>query len=817
MSISGVSTTVASSATSINSLALKASTSLSNASTTAVTLSASQFTSGSQLVTQLGIANVNVADNAANVVRVGSKLSTMQQVTVTDTAAHVQSTWQALVTLANLGKLDRVELSDSTPQITLKASQFVTGENLRALFGQEVSVSVRDTAANLASMVLPSNTAPSQVVLKDTASNVMRQWNRLSAMAAAGALNSVTMTDRQPSFTLSASQFANSADLRAQLQNATFSVKDTAANLAAYADVLQGVASIQLADTVQGANDQAAFLSQLAKSGQLKSIKLSGSGTLTLSAEQASAMSSMLTVNFQVRDTAANIQSNFNALAQLKKLTQINLTDTARPTLTVTEAQYKANAKLLAKISGAAVSVKFSGNADGYNIKSNTDGNFSVGSTKYKSVNFFEFADYTTFADTGDANINAMLSGGTNFWWASGQAVKSSDVQIKPGVFSLDSASARHALTYSFLQSMPPSSPDGRGFVPMDATQKQAVKDALSYLSSLVNLTFEEATGSQVGNADINFGTNNQTLTNSSGYANPPNGSGDHAVYLMLDNSGRNPNTNFSKGSYGWQTLIHEIGHTLALKHPGNYNATGGGSLGPYLPKATDTRRYTVMSYNTPSDALQVVKNTSARGEITFTSKYVYPQTYMSYDIAALQFVYGVGDGKESSKYQVNQFSADWSGMETLWLPSAGSIDASSTTRSNIIDLRAGAFSSINVTSLSDLSAIPPTLRKQVTYMGLNNVSLAYGSEVNSVKGGSANDTFYDATTSGEVTIDAGDGAKDLVYLAGAASDWMRSSDGASYTNSKLLRTVNLRGIDSVRYYDANTYKTTHTSVDVLA
>lgn len=816
MSVAGVSSTASSSSALANGLALQVSAPLSSASVTPVSLSAREFSSGSKLVMQLGIANVNVADNAANVVRVGSKLSSAQQVTVTDTAAHLQSSWQSLVTLANLGKLDAVVLSEGAQQLTLKASQFVTGENLRALLGQDVSVSVSDSAANLASMVLPSNTAPAQVILKDTASNVMRQWDRLSTMAKVGGLNSVTMTDRKPSFTLSAAQFANSADLRAQLQNATFIVKDTAANLAAQADALQGV-SIQLVDAVQGASDQAALLSGLAQSGQLKSIKLSGSGTLTLSAEQASAMGSLVAVNFQVRDTAANIQSNFNTLVGLKKLTQVNLTDTARPTLSVTEAQYKAGTKLLTKISGAAVSVKFSGNADSYNIKSNTDGSFSVGNAKYKSVNFFEFSDYTTFADTGDASINAMLSGGTNFWWASGQAVKSSDVQIKPGVFALDSGSTRHTLTYSFLQTMPASSPDGRGFVPMDATQKQAVKDALSYLSGLVNLTFEEATGSQVGHADINFGTNNQSLINTSGYANPPNGSGDHAVYLMLDNSGRNPNTNFNKGSYGWQTLIHEIGHTLALKHPGNYNATGGGSLGPYLPKATDTRRYSVMSYNNPTDALQVVKNTSAQGVTTFTPQYVYPQTYMSYDIAALQFVYGVGDAQGISNYQVNQFSADWSGLQTLWLPSDGSIDASSTTHSNIIDLRAGAFSSINVTSLSDLSAIPPTLRKQVTYMGLNNVSLAYGSDVSSVKGGSANDTFYDAATSGEVTIDAGAGASDLVYLAGTASDWIRGNDGASYTNSKLLRTVNLRGIDSVRYYDANTYKTTHASVDVLA
>ena len=637
MSISGVSNPASS------SLALSFAQSTDTAPRTPITLSASQFNSSSKLVSQLGVVNVNVSDNAANVVRVGNKLSTLQQVTVSDTAAHVQSTWQSLVILANVGKLDAVELSDNPQQLTLKASQFATGKNLLALLGNDVSVSVVDTAANLALMVMPSGRALSQITLKDTAANAMRQWDRLAAMTKAGTLNAVTLTDRKPSFTLSAAQFASSAELREQLTTASFTIKDTAANLAAHADMLAGV-SIQLVDTVQGANDQATMLVGLAQSGQLKSIKLSGSGTLTLSAAQASTMGGGVAVSFQVRDTAANIQDNFSTLAGLKRLTQVNLTDIARPTLSVTESQYKAGTKLLAKISGAAVSVKFAGNAQNYSIKSNTDGSFSVSNTKYKNVSFFEFSDYTTFADTGDASINAMLSVGTDFWWASGQSVKSSDVQIKPGLFALDSNSARHTFTYSFLRDLPTTAAaDNHGFSPMDAKQKQAVKDALSYLSSLVNVTFEEAAVGQAGSADINFGTNNQSLTNSSGYANPPNGSGEHPVYLFLDNSSRNTNTDFSDGSYGWQTLAHEIGHTLGLKHPGNYNATGGGSAGPYLPKATDTRRYTVMSYNNPTDALQVVKNTSAQGVTTFTPKYVYPQTYMSYDIAALQYLYGVG------------------------------------------------------------------------------------------------------------------------------------------------------------------------------
>jgi hypothetical protein len=44
--------------------------------------------------------------------------------------------------------------------------------------------------------------------------------------------------------------------------------------------------------------------------------------------------------------------------------------------------------------------------------------------------------------------------------------------------------------------------------------------------------------------------------------------------------------------------LIHEIGHTLGFKHPGNYDSTGGDIDGPFLPAATDTIDYSQMSYN---------------------------------------------------------------------------------------------------------------------------------------------------------------------------------------------------------------------------
>ncbi len=47
---------------------------------------------------------------------------------------------------------------------------------------------------------------------------------------------------------------------------------------------------------------------------------------------------------------------------------------------------------------------------------------------------------------------------------------------------------------------------------------------------------------------------------------------------------------------YNFFSLIHETGHGLGFKHPGNYSGIED-SL-PYLPDSLDFRNYTVMSYN---------------------------------------------------------------------------------------------------------------------------------------------------------------------------------------------------------------------------
>ena len=87
-------------------------------------------------------------------------------------------------------------------------------------------------------------------------------------------------------------------------------------------------------------------------------------------------------------------------------------------------------------------------------------------------------------------------------------------------------------------------------------------------------------------------------------------------AYIYLDNVEWNQENSVPvAGTQGYETLLHEVGHALGLKH--SFEP-------PYaLPKNEDNTNNTVMSYTHAGN---------------------YKTTYQAYDLAALQWIYG-GDG----------------------------------------------------------------------------------------------------------------------------------------------------------------------------
>lgn len=169
--------------------------------------------------------------------------------------------------------------------------------------------------------------------------------------------------------------------------------------------------------------------------------------------------------------------------------------------------------------------------------------------------------------------------------------------------------------------------PGKTGQVAFTASQQAWTKQALDYLSSVTGVQFvasSDGNAAQLHFCNIDIKDSSQTTGLCSwqgnyGYssANP-----DQLVsytanaWIYLDNNEwYAQNQDLSKGGYGYETLLHELGHAMGLKHPFEGDVT--------LPAAQDNTANTLMSYN------------YAGGPYS---------SFNQDDIAALNWIYG-GDG----------------------------------------------------------------------------------------------------------------------------------------------------------------------------
>ena len=177
------------------------------------------------------------------------------------------------------------------------------------------------------------------------------------------------------------------------------------------------------------------------------------------------------------------------------------------------------------------------------------------------------------------------------------------------------------SVTYSFMTAVPSYEQDVTNFQAFTDTMKAAAVSALAAWASVTNLVFTEVSDSGSG-GQIRFGSNFQQ--NSAGYAYYPSTAETGGDIWIANNVTENLTP--SVGTNGYLTLLHEIGHALGLKHPGNYDAGGGGTEGPYLDSSVDNTGNTVMSY-TDSSPL--------------------PSGLGPYDIDAIRYLYGfTGSGQ---------------------------------------------------------------------------------------------------------------------------------------------------------------------------
>ena len=309
-------------------------------------------------------------------------------------------------------------------------------------------------------------------------------------------------------------------------------------------------------------------------------------------------------------------------------------------------------------------------------------------------------------------------------------------------------------------------------FSAFTAQMQSAARQAFLDWAAVANLSFSEVSDSATYGV-IRLGRSSAVDSDPDGAAAwgyfPGNDEYHGDVWLGYNNPFNEPKW-MTYADYGFETIEHEIGHALGLKHPGDYNGTGKGT-GPFADTANDCLAYSTMSYRPYPGASTstVMGNTS------------YPQTPMIWDIAAIQYIYGANYNTNSGNTSYVFSPNDTTVFKTIW--DGGGIDtydASAYTTGVLLQLDPGSWSTLGVNQLADLGnsqKAPGSIANALLYQ--NDAR----SLIENAIGGSGNDTLRgnvgNNTLSGEAGEDAfwgGLGGND-VLSGGAGTDYYWFAD----------------------------------------